>query len=277
MTPRVLILDSAARLNTAGIPDAATDAALLLSYLTGRDPLMLRMDTDTELSRNTVSSFQALLMRRLSREPLQYIIGSVPFYSRFFSVCPDVLIPRNETALLVEWALQIIGKTDMPKILDLCCGSGCIGITLKKEKPDAVVTMSDLSKKAVAVARSNAEALDAEVRILQGDLFLPLDQERFDLIISNPPYIPTDECSVLQPEVMAEPHMALDGGTDGLDFYRRIISAVGTHLEAHGYLMFEVGIGEADAVSDILYRSGARNVVVRKDYSGIDRMIAAGY
>ena len=169
------------------------------------------------------------------------------------------------------------GTSDAQKVLDLCCGSGCLGISLKKEVPSALVTMTDLSPEALEIARENAGKLDVRCEILQGDLFAPVIGQSFDLIISNPPYIPSGACDLLQKEVLREPRMALDGGTDGIQFYRRIAEEVGPHLNPGGILMMELGIQEAEEVDRLLLNNGAEYTEIRKDDAGIDRMILAAY
>ena len=145
MTCRELIRRTAEQFSAVGVPDPVNDAALLLSHLTGLSPLSLRLDEDTLLDYRVADAYQVLVEQRLSRIPLQYILGEAPFYGRIFHVDSRVLIPRPETELLCDWALEVLGTHPLPRVLDLCCGSGCIGITLKAEKPDAFVTCSDLS------------------------------------------------------------------------------------------------------------------------------------
>lgn len=280
MTPRALLLASTRRLRDAGVPNPETDAALLLSGLTGRDPLALRTDMDSELLPSLVSTYEELLERREKREPLQYIQGSVSFCGLDFHTDSRALIPRPETALLVYWALEVLSSgalTPSPRILDLCCGSGCIGLALKKMYPASHVTLSDLSGPALELARSNALSLGVEASFLQGDLFAPASGQSFDLIISNPPYIPSRECPELQSEVLFEPVSALDGGADGLDFYRRLAVETPSFLSSGGCLMLEAGIHEAGVIKDLLFSGGAVNVEIRKDLSNVDRMLLAKY
>ena len=161
-----------------------------------------------------------------------------------------------------------------PRILDLCCGSGCIGITLKLRIPSSAVYMSDLSSAAADVARRNAERLSADVSVGTGDLFENIRDRNFDLIISNPPYIPENECSLLQEEVKKEPLTALDGGNDGLDFYRRICREAPDYLRRGGILMFELGDGQHRAVRKMMEESGFQSVEIRNDFRQISRMIS---
>lgn len=275
MTPRDLIRNTANRFLSAGIPDPENDAALLLSYLTGRPALELRLDSDSETDSALLSSFQGLAEKRMNRIPLQYLIGEAPFCRRYYIVDSRVLIPRPETELLCEWALDILKDFRYPRVLDLCCGSGCIGLTIKAERPDAVVTLSDISSDALNVSAANACRLSLDVSICQSDLFSAFNGSFFDMIISNPPYIPSDDCSRLQPEVMNEPRLALDGGPDGCVLYRRIISSAGSVLSSGGKLLMELGINETVPISLLLSEYGFTGIEVRKDYAGIDRMILA--
>ncbi len=280
MTPRHLLLSSARRLETAGIPNPESDASLLLSALTGRPPLSLRVDLDTELDADCLERFEAYLLRREKREPLQYILGSAPFCGLTFSTDARALIPRPETALLVCWALEILSERawdHAPRILDLCCGSGCIGLSLKHHFPAACVTLSDLSPEALSLSRENGDALHLEAEYIQGDLFAPLRGRVFDLILSNPPYIPSEECPDLQAEVLFEPLSALDGGRDGLDFYRRIAEEAPAHLAPKGLLMLEAGIREAEEIRKLLLNRGAVSADIRQDFSSVDRMLLAKY
>ena len=262
------------RFRAAGIPDPEFDSAALLSSLCGRNPLSLRLDMETEIDQETEGRYRSLCARRIRREPLQYITGESRFCGYSFAVTPSVLIPRPETELLCEWAVEKIPVDASPRILDLCCGSGCIGITLKLRIPSSAVYMSDLSSAAADVARRNAERLSADVSVGTGDLFENIRDRNFDLIISNPPYIPENECSLLQEEVKKEPLTALDGGNDGLDFYRRICREAPDYLRRGGILMFELGDGQHSAVGKMMEESGFQSVEIRKDFRQISRMIS---
>ena len=170
MTCRELIRRAAENFRAAGIPDPVNDAALLLSHLTGRPPLSLRLDDETVPDPSVIASFTSLAERRISRIPLQYLLGEAPFYGRMFRVDSRVLIPRPETELLCEWALDLMKDRPSPRILDLCCGSGCIGITLKAELPSASVTLSDISPDALSLAAENAALLCTDVTLCRSDL-----------------------------------------------------------------------------------------------------------
>ncbi len=277
LSPRAALLAAARELQAAGVPDPAYDAAALLSAVTGEPPLLLRMETEKTLTEAQERSFRALMDRRLAREPLQHLLGTVPFCSLTFRVSPDALIPRPETELLAEWALEELASAGLPSpaVLDLCCGTGCIGLTVGKRMPACRLTLTDLSEGALALASENARLLGVSARFLRGDLWEPIGEAAFDLIVSNPPYIPSAECDSLQPEVMREPRMALDGGADGLDFYRRIARDASAHLNPGGRILLEAGFGEAKAVAALLEAAGAESIGIRADDAGIDRMILA--
>ncbi|MEG0639613.1 MAG: peptide chain release factor N(5)-glutamine methyltransferase [Clostridia bacterium] len=263
-------------LQNAMVPDPEQDAGLLLSHITGIPRLELRLKGEQSLTLEQEQRFSSLLLSRTHREPLQYLLGEQCFYGLDFLVDQRVLIPRQETETLCELGIAHIKKLSTPAALDLCTGSGALAVTLKHECPPAQVTATDLSADALAVAKQNAERNHAEVRFLQGDLFAPLGTERFDLILSNPPYIPSEECNVLQAEVMREPRMALDGGQDGLLFYRRMIAQATEHLTAIGLLGMEVGERQASAVAELLRSNGHyEQVCIHKDLYGLERVVTA--
>ena len=274
MTPRMLIAEWTDIFRRSGIPDPETDASVLLSSVTQRPPLNLRLDSDSVLDDISLERFRTLADRRLSREPLQYILNETFFCGLSFYVDSRVLIPRPETELLCEWAESILAWYESPVLLDLCCGSGCLGITLKRRRPDASVFCSDISQDAIHVAEMNAARLHADVHFLKGDLFAPVGQRRFHLIVSNPPYIPGTACLSLQPEVMCEPASALNGGPDGLNFYRRICREASGHLLTGGTLLMELGDDESGDVRDMMHDAGFTDVEIRSDYQSLPRMIS---
>lgn len=273
MTPREAIKKAAAILRAAGIPDPEIDAGLLLSHLTGSAPLTLRLDTDTVLADHTLAEFDALCRKRMERVPLQYMLGTQEFMGHAFHVDDRVLIPRPETELLCERAIAAVPEKAVPRILDLCCGSGCLCVSIALACPQADVHAADLSQGALAVTRINADALGAAVALHQGDLFHAVPGELFDVIVSNPPYIPTAECLLLQEEVRREPLMALDGGETGLDFYERIAKEAPDHLLPGGLLLLEVGWDQGERVRQLLEDAGFTGTAVHRDYSGIGRMV----
>lgn len=265
---------AAAQLRAAGVPDPAWDSGQLMSRVTGLAPLMARL-SERELTAEEAAAFDALVQRRLQREPLQYILGTQDFCGRSFAVDGRVLIPRPETELLAERAVRALrGFGPGAHALDLCCGSGCLGITLALEVPSAQVDMADLSEDALAVTRKNADRLGAQVSLHQGDLWDAVDARQYQLIVSNPPYIPDEDCLALQAEVMREPPMALKGGMDGLDFYRRIAAGLRKHLLPGGVLLLEVGFDQAERVAELLRAAGCETAC-HEDYQHILRMVEA--
>ena len=275
MTIKQAILQAVEAFDKAGVPDPRIDAELILCHLTGLNRMSMLMQGATELTSEQEQRFSSLLLSRTQRKPLQYLLGTQVFYGLDFQVDSRVLIPRQETETLCEWGIQHLHRMQHPKALDLCTGSGAIAVTLKHECPHADVTAADLSTDALAVASSNAKLNRADIRFVQGDLWQPVEGEVFDLILSNPPYIPTQDCETLQQEVMQEPRMALDGGADGLDFYRRIANGALSHLSPAGMIAVEVGISEAQDVASLFTNAGLHDVQIIKDLYGVERIVSA--
>lgn len=276
MTPRELLKLMAAELTASGVPDAEVDASLLLSHVTGKNPMNLRLDSWSQVSLADEERFQALCEKRKTRTPLQYLTGVQSFLGRDFHVDERVLIPRPETELLAERAIAALNARPSPAALDMCCGSGCLAVSMALGVPDAEVHAADLSEGALAVTAQNAERLHAQVTLHQGDLFGSIPEGmRFDVIVSNPPYIPAADCLELQEEVLREPMMALDGGADGYDFYRRIAEEAPRFLKEGGVLLMEVGFDQAQGVMELCRAAGFRNVVAHEDYQHIERMVEA--
>jgi len=235
------------------------DTAWLIAH--DNDPL-----TDT-----MIRAFQPLLLRRLEGEPVAYILGEKEFYGRMFKVTPDVLIPRPETELLVEAALKRLATNHPSRILDIGTGSGCIALTLALERPEWSMTAVDLSAQALSIARQNAHSLNAKVRLLQSDLFDSLGGDRFDLIISNPPYIPATDPHLRQGDIRFEPKAALTAGPEGLDTLRPLIQSAPDHLLSGGWLMLEHGWDQADNCRSLLVESGFMNIQNLRDLAGHER------
>ena len=273
MTVRALIKDGATRLAAAGVPDPRLDAEYLLAEALHAPRLNLLLSMETAVPPAAAEQFENSLHRREKREPLQYILGSQPFFGLTLTVTPDVLIPRGDTEALCEWALDTLPRAAPAQVLDLCTGSGALAIAIRHERPQAQVTAADISPAALAVARQNACALHVAVRFVQGDLFAPVAGQVFDLIVSNPPYIPTGDLSGLQLEVQFEPSLALDGGADGLDFYRRILRDAPRYLSTEGRLGLEIGDGEADAVAAMM-ASDFEDIRTLCDLGGRTRVVA---
>jgi release factor glutamine methyltransferase len=273
------------RLLGAGIDSARLDAELLLGCALGISREELILAAAKNLSVAESYRYEDLLVRRLNREPLAYITGRQEFWSLDFLVSGDVLVPRPETEMLVEFALSHLpeaNNNELPRILELGTGSGAIAVALASELPQAQIIATEISPAALAIARRNASrnGVSDAIRFLEGDLFSALAEDLenyFDLIISNPPYIPRDEISTLDAEVSRwEPHAALDGGVDGLDFYRRIAEQAPAYLRQYGAVAVEIGAAMGAVVS-ALFRNRAAYVdtQVHQDYSGRDRVMLA--
>lgn len=257
------------------IPDPSVDSVLLLSHVTGMDHLSLRLEKNRVLTPEQEQRLSSLLLSRTQRRPLQYLLGEQWFYGRRFFVDERVLIPRQETESLCSLCIEHLRTLRDGTVLDLCTGSGAIAVTLSKECHGINVFASDLSHDAIELAKSNADQHQAAVTFLQGDLFSAIPQSmQFDLIVSNPPYIPSEDCAELQAEVRHEPLMALDGGTDGLDFYRRIVSESSGYLKPGGKLIVEIGCQQAEDVSQLFSAAGFTEVSVHQDLYGLDRIVS---
>lgn len=288
-------------LNTAGIESPDKEAEIILRDALSMNVIDIYMD-NPELTDEQMSLIESVVSRRANREPLQYILGHVEFMGLKIQVGKGVLIPRPETELMAEIAIKVISsqrsavsfqKKSEPityppsplTILDLCSGSGCLALSLAKESPDAQVYGTDISEIALEYARRNADLNGINnVTFLQGNLFEPFTNLltlnsklfTFNLIISNPPYIRSDDIENLQPEIKEwEPLNALDGGADGLDYYRRIVPETRQFLKDNGILMLEIGIDCAGAVKKMFKDAGYSGIRLIKDYAGIER-IAAG-
>lgn len=250
-------------------------AELLLAFILKVPRVRLYMDLDRPLEKEELAAFRALIQRRLAGEPTQYLLGEKEFYGRKFKVDPRVLIPRSETELLVQAALSELPKDAPCRVLDLCTGSGCVAVSIAAERPLASVWATDLSDDALAVARGNAEVLgvDGRVTFFSGDLFAALPPgARFDVIVSNPPYISTKDLAGLQREVQKEPRLALDGGADGLLLLTRIAEAAAAWLKPGALLAFEIGDDQGEAMKGLLTRVGGHDVRVEKDLARLDRL-----
>ncbi|GEL72194.1 MULTISPECIES: peptide chain release factor N(5)-glutamine methyltransferase [Myxococcus] len=250
-------------------------AEILLSHVLELSRVRLYVDLDRPLSKDELGAYRALIERRMAGEPTQYLTGVREFYNRPFKVDARVLIPRPETELLVEAALRMLPKDAPGRALDVCTGSGCIAISLAAERPQATVIATDLSPDACALARENAQALGVadRVTVLQGDLFTPVPAgERFQVVVSNPPYIASGEIPGLSAEVRREPKLALDGGPDGLVAVRRVVTGARQWLEPGGLLALEIGEDQGPAVLELLRAAGYADARVEKDLERRERM-----
>lgn len=250
--------------------EAASQAAIMLEAVTGMDELELLLRRGERLDPTKLAALERMARRRLSGEPLQYILGEWAFMGLKLIMRPCALIPRQDTETVAEAALMLAKERGFGTALDLCCGTGCIGISLAA-LGGLDVTMSDISGECVALARENAAMHGISAQFAEGDLFSALSGARFDLIVCNPPYIPSGDIESLQREVKNEPRRALDGGEDGLDFYRRISGEYQRHLNPGGALLLEIGFDQAEAVRGMF--GGSR---VIKDLGGNDRCVIAG-
>lgn len=255
------------------------DAELLISHVLGVDRVRLYMDLERPLSGPELAGVKALVVRRRQREPVAYLIGQREFYRRDFKVTPAVLIPRPDTETLIERACALLPADQPRRVLDLCTGSGAIAVTLAAERPLLSVVATDLSEAALAIAGENARkhGVESRVELLQGDLFAALaDQPEFDLVVANPPYIREDELPQLAAELQHEPRMALTSGPEGLDVLTRLCAEVDRYLADNGVVLFEVGAGQAERVSQLLAaNSRLTRVISHRDLGGIDRVVEA--
>ena len=272
MTIREALKAAAARLAAAGVPDAEFDAQEMLAFLLEEDRLKMRVEGFRALDETIRARYEELVIRREAREPMQYILGETSFMGLTFHVEPGVLIPRYDTEVLCEEALKRL-RPGM-RVLDIGTGSGALAVSIAKLAPECDVTAVDVSETALAVAPANAAALGAEVRFVKSDCFAALGGETFDMIVSNPPYIDGEEMKELMPEVLLEPELALYGGEDGLDFYRRISREAPMHLKKGGCLLFEIGWKQKEPVSELL-REHVGEPFALKDYGDNWRVVGA--
>ena len=275
MEYRTLYDMGAEELKEAGVEEAALDARLLLEEVCGTDRNDLLVHGDRLVAEDQLERYMECIDLRSKRIPLQHILGYQEFMGLKFKVTPDVLIPRQDTETLVEEVMRNLH--DGMRILDMCTGSGCILLSLLRYSNDCVGTGCDLSEAALQVAQENARALSLEAEFIQSDLFEKV-QGKYEIIVSNPPYIPSQEILTLMEEVRDhDPLMALDGREDGLYFYKEIIKGAGQHLHPGGMLFFEIGCTQAEDVSRYLKEAGYKEVTVCKDLAGIDRVVSGVY
>jgi release factor glutamine methyltransferase len=260
----------------AGVPDPQLDAEWLLGGTLSMRRMELLLNAARELTGEQEQRYRSLLVRRAAREPLQYVLGTQSFYGLELRVNESVLIPRQETETLCERTLKAIQPLRAPAVADVCTGSGVLAVAIKRTHPDARVWATELSPAALRLARENAAQNGAEVTFLEGDLLAPLRGLKFDCIVSNPPYIPSGALDALQPEVRFEPRMALDGGADGLTFYRRLAQDAPDVLNPGGTILMELGDGQAEAVT-VIFNASQRfaDIRVHPDLYGQPRVLEA--
>ena len=274
--PREALREVEARLTAAGCPDADFDAGELFRLVTGQDARL----ADRPLTAEQATKLEALTARRATREPLQYLCGSWPFLDFELAVGPGVLCPRADTEVVAEAAAQMLAGVQAPKVLDLCAGTGCLGLGVKRFCPEADVTCVEKSPEAFRYLKKNAASAlkQGTARAVEGDLFTywqGLPEGELDLIVSNPPYLTAAEMRQLQPEVAREPAMALEAGEDGLVFYRALAEHYQNALRPGGALALEIGWQQREAVTALLAANGWVDIACRKDYGGNDRCILA--
>lgn len=256
------------------IPDGDLDAWYLMSYVFNINRTDYLLHGDDFVQEEKVNLYLSYVKDRAKRVPLQHLTGTQEFMGLEFLVSKDVLIPRQDTEGLVEEILKVCKDKS---VLDMCTGSGCIIISLAKLGNLESACGVDISEQALTIAKQNAVKLGAEVEFLQSDLFQQVSQS-FDIIVSNPPYIRTSVIEELMPEVKDhEPHLALDGSEDGLEFYRSISVGAKAHLNQKGYLFFEIGYDQGEDVKHILQEEGYAEIVINKDLSGLDRIVCARF
>ena len=270
-------------LAAAHVQEATHDAMALLLNASGMDAVAYAARAGEEASEDVTASYQTMIERRAGSEPLQYIIGTADFYGHTFAVGPGVLIPRFDSEVLVQQAVSF-AREDMA-VLDLCCGSGCLLLSLMKEVPGIEGVGLDRSREAGRYFTENAKRLRIKAAFVLGDLFLPDPDtpeelrewflaKRFDMILCNPPYIAEETIDLLDKEVKDhEPHMALCGGLDGLSFYRRIIPEAMEHLKEGGTLLLEIGDTQKDDVLTMMEEAGYKTIGAGKDLRGLDRIV----
>lgn len=289
MKTRILVKEGEYRLAKAYCMDAKIDAQELYCFLTGMDKVQLFLKAEEEVDPETEEKYMELIAKRAERIPLQHITGVQEFMGHMFKVSPDVLIPRQDTETLVTEAARVIQETPREKlsffeklkggkeweVLDLCCGSGAVGISLAKISSNVKVLGTDVSEKALAVAEENAKNLRVKMRFARGDMFAPAGGKKFDMIVSNPPYIRTRMISILQEEVKDhEPLQALDGGRDGLDFYRVIVKEAADHLKPGGFLLLEIGHDQGEDLRKMIRDDGRYTPAeIIRDLPGKDRVV----
>ncbi|HPT66993.1 MAG TPA: peptide chain release factor N(5)-glutamine methyltransferase [Bacillota bacterium] len=278
------VLKTAKYFSGLGLPAARLEAELLLAFVLGWDRIKIYQNWDCPLRSQEIDAYRNVLRQRAQGTPMAYITGKKPFLQWDFQVEPGVLIPRPETELLVEVAISALdemagGQAAGLRVADLGTGSGIVAISLSKLRPGILVDACDLSEQALTVARNNARQLAAEenIRFFQGDFFAALDQVRpaegYDLVVSNPPYIPSKEIPGLAREVRQEPLLALDGGPDGLAAYRQILAGLPDTLRPGGGLVVEHGYDQAPALVDLFRRAGFAETKSFKDLAGHDRVL----
>lgn len=260
-------------LNENDIEDARIKARTLLSYILGKPKEYIIINSEQELEQENI--FKKHIKELIEGKPLQYITQTQEFFGMQFYVDENVLIPQPDTEILVEVVIEIAQKEEKKIILDLCTGSGCIAISLSENIKNSDVTATDINKAALEIAKKNDK--NKKIIFKQSDMFENLESEKFDIIVSNPPYIKTKVIESLEKDVQQEPKLALDGGEDGLKFYRAITENAYKYLNNDGYLCLEIGEDQKEEVMELLKSNNYQDIYCKKDLSGNDRVIIAKY
>lgn len=267
-------------LEETGIENAANDARLLAMHVLGLSYTDIFLKVNDEIGMEDEECYKDIIDIRSTHYPCQYLIGSQEFMGYSFKCGEEVLIPRPETELLVETALSLTGDYDQIKALDMCCGTGCIGISYQLKRKEAghnedFVVLADISRDAIELSEENVFNLGAKCDIVRTDLFENIE-DSFDIIMSNPPYIPSADIEDIMEDVREyEPRLALDGMADGLYFYREIIKRIDKFLRRDGIIIFEIGYNQYQDIRQMLLDKGFTDVSVKQDYAGLDRIIIA--
>lgn len=273
MVVKEVLLMGIEKLKKANIAEPILKAKILLAFSINKNKEYLVSHDNEELIESIVSKYMKYITRLANYEPLQYIIGKQEFMKLDFFVNNSVLIPRQDTEILVEEVLNLCSKTKDITILDLCTGSGAIAISISKNIPQVSILASDISEEALKVAKINNSNLNTNVNFIESDLFNNINQ-KFNIIVSNPPYIETETINHLDKEVQEEPKIALDGGKDGLDIYRKIIDNAYNYLTDEGYLCLEIGYNQKEAVTELIKRTNKyEQIYTKQDLSGKDRIV----
>ena len=274
MTIKQTLTKGTIMLKSNNIESPKLKARLLLQYVLNKSRQYLIVYDNEEVGKKEQWEYFVNIDKLTKGVPLQHITHTQEFMKMDFYVDENVLIPRPDTEILVEEVIKIAQKMDKPKILDLCTGSGAIAISIAKNVPNAEVYAVDISEKALEVASKNAHKLEVKVKFMKSNLFKDLKKMKFDIIVSNPPYIKKNDIQFLSNEVQKEPQIALDGGDDGLDFYRRIVGQAIEYLKFGSYLCFEIGFDQKDDVMEIINDEAHYNgTYCKKDLCGNDRII----
>lgn len=280
MVIREILKKAADILKDKGIEDSFNEAAVLFAFASDKPKTYIFTHMDKSADENIIKRFDGFIIKRSRRMPVAYIVGSAWFMSLEFYVNESTLIPRPETEGLAEEVLRLAKDSNNKKIsvLDLCTGSGCVGISIAYHNKKIAATLSDINPDCIKIARKNISKhrLNDRVSAIKSDLYQFLGNTKFDYIIANPPYIPSKDLNELDADVrLYEPTLALDGGEDGLDFYKLIISGAAEHLNSNGRIFLEAGIYQTDSIASILSNAGFKEISIKNDINGIPRILTA--